>query len=124
MKKNSDDRSFCLGKRLKVNLLAMKLLAVLLFAGSMAVSGSSYSQKTKIDVQLQNSSLTDIFSSIEKSSEFIFFYDDAIISGNVKKSIYAKGEKIEKVLEQLFEGTDVSFMIDDRQVFLYKKDDW
>ncbi len=123
MKKNSDDRSFCLGKRLKVNLLAMKLLAVLLFAGSMAVSGSSYSQKTKIDVQLQNSSLTDIFSSIEKSSEFIFFYDDAIISGNVKKSIYAKGEKIEKVLEQLFEGTDVSFMIDDRQVFLYKKDD-
>ncbi len=123
MKKNPDVHSFCLRKRLKVNLLAMKLLAVLLFAGSMALSASTYSQKTRIDIQLQNSSLTDIFNTIEKSSDFIFFYDDAIINDAAKKSVSARGEKIEKVLEQLFEGSNVAYMIDDRQVFLYKKDD-
>lgn len=123
MKKKPDVHSFSFRKRLKVNLLAMKLLAVLLFAGSMALSASTYSQKTKIDLQLQNSSLTDIFSNIERSSDFIFFYDDAIINNALKKSVSAKGENIEKVLGQIFEGTNVAFMIDDRQVFLYKKDD-
>lgn len=123
MKKKPDAHSFSFRKRLKVNFLAMKLLAVLLFAGSMALSASTYSQKTKIDLQLQNSSLTEIFSNIERSSDFIFFYDDAIINNALKKSVSAKGENIEKVLGQIFEGTNVAFMIDDRQVFLYKKDD-
>ena len=122
MKKNPDDCSFYSGKRLKVNWLAMKLLTFLLFAGSMILSASTYSQKTKIDLHLQNSSLADIFNSIEKSSEFIFFYNDDVVSDKIKKSVSADGEKIDKILEQLFEGTNIAFKIDDRQVFLYKKD--
>ena len=103
MKKNSDDRSFCLGKRLKVNLLAMKLLAVLLFAGSMAVSGSSYSQKTKIDVQLQNSSL--IFSVRLKSRASSFFSTMMPLSAETSKSLsMRKGKKLKKSLNNYSKG--------------------
>jgi len=123
MKKNPDDLSFHFKKRLKVNWLAMKLLAVFLFAGAMTLSASSYSQKTKIDLHLINSSLSDIFSSIEKSSEFIFMYNDKAVNDQIVKSVLVEGEKIDKILEQLFEGTDIAYKIDDRQVFLYRKDD-
>jgi TonB-linked SusC/RagA family outer membrane protein len=123
MKKDPNDCSFLLGKRLKINWLAMKLLTILLFTGSMTLSASSYSQKTKIDLHLQNSSLSEIFSLIEKSSDFIFFYNDEILNDKVRKSVSVDGEKIEVILEQLFEGTNIAYKIDDRQVFLYNKDD-
>ncbi len=101
----------------------MKLLTFLIFAGSMTLSASSYSQKTKIDLHLQNLSLADIFSSIEKSSEFIFFYNDEVVNDQIKKSVSADGVQIENILEDLFKGTNITFKVDDRQVFLYKKDD-
>ena len=123
MKKKSDDGSFHDGKKPKINWLAMKLMTFLLFAGSMTLSASTYSQKTKIDLHLQHSSLADIFSSIEKASEFIFFYNDEIVNDKITKSVSVDGEVVEKILEQLFEGTDIAYKIDDRQVFLYKKDD-
>ena len=123
MKKNPDDCSSLFGRKPKINWLAMKLLTFLLLAGSMTLSASSYSQKTKIDLHLQNSSLAEIFSSIEKSSEFIFFYNDEVVNDKIEKSVSADGEIVENILEQLFEGTDIAYKIDDRQVFLYKKDD-
>jgi TonB-linked SusC/RagA family outer membrane protein len=123
MKKNRVRWSLYFGKRLKINWLAMKLLTFLIFAGSMTLSASSYSQKTKIDLHLQNSSLADIFSSIEKSSEFIFFYNDEAVNDQIKKSVSANGVQIENILEELFKGTNIAFKVDDRQVFLYKKDD-
>ena len=123
MKKKPDDCSFQNEKRLKVNWLVMKLLMFLLFAGSMGLSASSYSQKTKIDLHLQNSSLTDIFRAIENSSEFIFFYNDEVVNDQIKTSVSADGIEIEKFFDQLFKATDIAYKIDDRQVFLYKKDD-
>lgn len=123
MKKNLVDCSFHIGKWLKTNSLTMKLLLFLLVAGSMTLSASSYAQIKKIDLHCQNSSMTDIFSSIEKSSEFIFLYNDEIIDDHIKKTFAVEGEKIERILDQLLEGTEIAYKIDDRQIFLYKKDD-
>ncbi|MGV8095461.1 MAG: SusC/RagA family TonB-linked outer membrane protein [Mangrovibacterium sp.] len=77
----------------------------------------------KIDLHFQNLSLPEILSSIEEKSEFIFIYNANVVNMEVKKSISARNEKIEKILELLFEGTDVEYEIDDRQIFLYKSKD-
>lgn len=121
MEKKPDDSSFWALKKNKIIFFKMKLLSVLIFTGSMAFSASTYSQKTKIDLQFENSSLTEILNSIEKKSEFIFIYNAKVVDTEVKRSISAKEESIEKVLSSLFDGTDVTWRIDDRQVFLYKK---
>ena len=123
MEKNPIVYSSWLRKRIKFIFLTMKLLSVLIFAGSMALSASTYSQKTKIDLRFENSSLTEILNSIEKSSEFIFIYNENVINSDSKRSISVKGETIEKVLNLLFQGIDVTYRIDDRQVFLYKRED-
>jgi len=121
MEKKSDKFSFRERKEIKVILLKMKLLFVLIFIGSMAYSIRPYSQKTKIDLQFENSSLIEILSSIEKKSEFIFIYNDNVVNTYIKKSISVRDETIEMVLKNLFQGTDISSRIDDRQVFLYKQ---
>lgn len=123
MEKNLIVHSSRQRKKLNVILLKMKLLTALLFAGTMVLSASTYSQKTKIDLRLQNSSMTEILNSIEKNSEFIFIYNANVLNTDAKKSISVKGENIEKILDILFFGAEVSYRIDDRQIFLYKKED-
>ncbi len=123
MKRKLIIHSSFIRKRLRVILLKMKLLSVLLFTGSMAFAASSYSQMTKIDLQLRNASMTEILHSIEKKSEFIFIYNKKVVDLKEKKSISVKNESIETVLEQLFRNTGVMYRVDDRQVFLYKDDE-
>ncbi len=90
--------------------------------GTLTVSAKSWSQQTKIDLQLQNSSVSDILLSIENNSRYLFIYDADVISSLGKKSIGVKGQSVENVLKQLFEGTNVVYRIQDRQIFLYAKD--
>lgn len=123
MEKNPIVYSSWVRKKIKFIFLMMKFLSLLIFAGSMAVSASTYSQQTKLDLRFNNSSLTDILNSIETSSEFIFIYNENVVNSNLKKSISVKGETIDKILNYLFQGTDIAYRIDDRQVFLYKKED-
>lgn len=120
MKKKSIIHSSCVRKKMNVILLKMKLLTILVFTGSMVFSANTYSQRTKIDLQLKNSSLTEILSSIEKKSEFIFIYNKEVVDFDEKKSISVRDENIETVLDLLFLNTGITYRIDDRQVFLYK----
>jgi len=122
MEKNPIIHSSSLRKKMDIFLLKMKLITLLIFAVTLALSAKTYSQKTRIDLQVENSSLREILSTIEKSSELIFIYNENVLSTDVKKDINIKGESIEKVLELLFKGGDVSYRIDDRQVFLYKEE--
>lgn len=54
-------------------LFKMRWIAFFLMAGGLSVSASSYSQKTKIDLQMINTPVEKILQSIEKSSEFYFY---------------------------------------------------
>ncbi|MEI7423996.1 MAG: TonB-dependent receptor [Prolixibacteraceae bacterium] len=123
MKKIPDDLSSWPREKIKIILLKMKLLSLIMFVGTMAFSANSYSQKTKIDLQFDNSTLIEILGSIEKKSEFIFVYNANVINSDLKKSISVKGETIDKILDLLFQDEDVSFRVDDRQVFLYKSEE-
>lgn len=110
-------------KSFNVISLAMKLLTIMIFVGSMAVSASTYSQRSKINLKFENLSLSEILNSIEKNSEFIFVYNANFINSDLKRSISVKDESIEKVLNLLFQGENVSYRIDDRQVFIYENEE-
>ena len=123
MKKCVSDNSSGKGRVQRVILLTMKLLFILVFAGTMAVSASVYSQKTKIDLQLRNTTVGTILKSIESNSEFIFIYDTELVNTRIEKSISIRDADIESVLNELFGSSNIAYLVDDRQVFLYKKDD-
>ena len=123
MKKYVIDKPSGNGSMVRVILLTMKLLTILIFAGTMAVSASVYSQKTKFDLQLENSTVGTILKSIESRSEFIFFYDIDLFNTRVEKSISVRDANIITVLDELFGNSSIAYFVDDRQIFLYKKDD-
>ncbi|MGV8095067.1 MAG: SusC/RagA family TonB-linked outer membrane protein [Mangrovibacterium sp.] len=101
----------------------MRVISFLILVGTLTVSASSYSQQVKIDLRLKDSSIEDILLSIENNSRYIFIYDAAIIRSLGNKSIDVNSQSLETILDYLFDGSNVAYKIDDRQVFLFQKDD-
>jgi TonB-linked SusC/RagA family outer membrane protein len=78
----------------------------------------SYSQRTTINLKMENVSIKDVLRVIEDKSEYYFLYNNDLINVNRKVSIDAKNEKIQNVLSLLFADRSVSFLVKDRQIVL------
>lgn len=121
MKNVSYYKSF-LPKDLKKLFAIMRITVVLLFVAlfqAVAV-GSSYSQSAAISVKAEKISLTELFSKIEKQSEFLFFYVDEDVK-NIQVSVKATNLQIDKVLTQALAGTNLTYTINDRNVNITRK---
>jgi len=103
-------------------MLIMRLAVLLTFVLTWSVTAGTYSQNARLNLSVENAAIEQVLQEIEHSSKFIFVYESGTLDKSLKRSIYVKNETIDAILSQLFEGTDVNFRIDDRQILLYKKD--
>ncbi len=122
MKKKETNYFSGFREKIQKIILTMKFISLFLLIGTLIASGSVYSQSTKIDLVKENSSVEAILGAIEKTSEFIFIYDSELIRSLGERSISANSTPIEELLKQLFDGTSVNYLIDGRQVFLFRDD--
>ncbi len=107
---------------LKKLLLTMKICLFFLLTTIASVSASvSYSQNTKLSLNLQNATIQQLIKEIESKSEFIFvFYDDAL-DLNQKINIRVENLSVEKILERVLDSTGNTFEVFDRQIVIGKK---
>lgn len=100
-------------------LLKMKITSLLLFLGAMNMLASpSYSQATKISLDLRNSPIESVLDKIEQESEFYFLYNQKLIDVERKVDIVAYNKPIRDILYSLFDGTNVKYAVYDRQIIL------
>jgi TonB-linked SusC/RagA family outer membrane protein len=105
-------------------LMKMKLtvfLILITFLGSIA--SESYSQSTRLTLNMRNSTVKEILGKIEDQSEFRFFYSDKVDVNRVT-SISQKDKKIFDILDELFEGTGVTYEIRGRQIALSRDNEF
>lgn len=103
-------------------LLTMKICLFFLVISVATVSASvSYSQNTKLSLNLQNATIQDIIKEIESKSEFIFVIYDNGLDLKQKINIKADDQTIEKILEKVLASTGNTFAIFDRQIVIGKK---
>ncbi len=102
-------------------LLIMRLTTIFTFLMVFSTVANTYSQIKKFNLNVSDYAVNDVLSEIEDNSEFIFIYETGTIDPKLKKTINIKEETIDKVLDLLFEGTEVVYKIEGRQVLLYKK---
>jgi len=100
-------------------LLKMKLtLCVILISFLGAMASESYSQTTKLSLDLKNAKVKDALGAIENQSEFFFLYSEKLIDVNREVNIEVQRSAIEKILDKIFEGTNVNYTIKGRQIVL------
>ncbi|GHT61964.1 SusC/RagA family TonB-linked outer membrane protein [Bacteroidia bacterium] len=103
-------------------LKIMKLVVFMLTLCVTTVFSNTYSQTTRLSLSVENQNIKAIFKEIEKKSEYVFFFSDEIGSEIEKKvSVKAKNETLDKILDDVFDVTDLTYKIVDRQVSVTKK---
>ena len=105
----------------KSKVLGLFLCFLLLGIDYSFASYNNYSQFKTLSVSVSNSTLREVLKTIEKSSQFVFFYLDDAVNLERKVSIDSKNKNIEEILSELFEGTSCTYRISDRQIFISGK---
>lgn len=105
----------------KSKVLGLFLCFLLLGIDYSFASYNNYSQFKILSVSMSNSTLREVLKTIEKSSQFVFFYLDDAVNLERKVSIDSKNKNIEEILSELFEGTSCTYRISDRQIFISGK---
>jgi len=78
----------------------------------------SYSQKTKLSLDMNNATVEDVLKQIEDQSEFFFLFSPKMVDVSRKVNIKLEGNKIDDALNQLFNGTEIAYLVIDRQIVL------
>lgn len=102
---------------LKFNL-KMKLTTLLLIVTLFQVQANTYSQNTKISIDLKEVTVLNVLDKIEQSTEFKFLVDPNEIDLNRVISIKEKKKKIDFILKKIFASTNVTYSILEQQIVL------
>jgi len=109
--KNVGDKFFPhKGKRREI-LLKMKLSLFIMLAGLLQVTASSYSQNTKLSLEVHDKPLAEVFREIESKSDFRFFYQREQVDVEKNVNLSAKDLTIEQILAKLLSENDVDYKI-------------
>ncbi|OCB69337.1 SusC/RagA family TonB-linked outer membrane protein [Flavobacterium piscis] len=118
MKKKSKNTGFLY--RVFQNDLKLKLTTLLILVAMFNIRGNTYAQKTKVTLELNNSTIEKVIETIEQKTDFRFIYKLNDIDLDRIISISVKDQPINTVLDKLFKGTPTEFKVRDTQIILKK----
>ena len=98
-------------------------IATVLLAGFLiqANAETSYSQEARISLEMRNATVEEVLNEIETRSEFHFLYNSKLIDVDRRVTVDVDASNIESVLKILFDGTDITYKVSDKQIVLQRK---
>lgn len=118
MKKiNKNGILYCIPKT-KV-LFIMRLTAFFFFVSTFTlIASGTFSQNKTITIERDNVLIKDVLREIEDQSGYYFIYNNEFVDVYKKIDIHAKNQKINALLDKVFQGQHVSYSINDRRIIL------
>jgi TonB-linked SusC/RagA family outer membrane protein len=119
MKKNFRDGEVLSGNFLRQLFFIMKLTLFFLMTSALGLFATgSYSQNTRVTLDLKSVTVKEALKAIENTSEFFFIYNNELINVDREISLNVKNQKISEVLNDIFGGKDVEITVIDRKIIL------
>ncbi|MEO9893469.1 TonB-dependent receptor [Aurantibacter sp.] len=101
--------------------LKMKLTTLFMIATLFGLhANNGYAQKTKVTVNVENTSIRNIIDNIEANSQFRFIYKTKHVDLERKISLNVNDAQIEKVLKSLFDKTNTRYKVRGAHIILNK----
>ncbi|MFV0269320.1 MAG: carboxypeptidase-like regulatory domain-containing protein, partial [Draconibacterium sp.] len=98
----------------------MKLTTLIILISIMHVSATVYSQTTRLSLNMQETTIKEVLQKIETLSEFRFIYQNEQVDLNKRINVQFKGERVENILDELFEGEEIEYSITSNNLILIK----
>ncbi|WP_159517984.1 TonB-dependent receptor [Sunxiuqinia indica] len=121
MKKDCKTRSLLapgIWYQMRKILVVMKLSLLILLFSLFSAGASVFSQSNKFNLNYKDATVKEILGAIEDQSEFRFAFSSEYLDLDRKVSICDESQSITKILNGIFQGTDVKYTISDRMVIL------
>lgn len=99
----------------KIMRLSVFILVVFV---AQAYSTVTYSQQTLLTLNMKGAKVIDVLNQIENESEFFFLFNQKLLDVEREVDVVVKNENIGNILCGIFEETNVSYLIKDRQIIL------
>ncbi len=104
-------------------LRIMKLSVFLFFLSFVQVlANGTYAQKTKLSVDLKNTSIESVLLDIESQSNFKFIYNKGKVDVDSRVDIQLREKSINETLDVLFEARNVNYTFFGNNIVLTKSD--
>ncbi|MCW3804746.1 TonB-dependent receptor [Plebeiibacterium marinum] len=122
MKKNGKVRGDC--SLIKVNQLfrIMKLSFILLFVSFVSISASVSGQDDMITYSGRAVKVSEVLDYIEQNTDFTIAYSSEYIDLNREVSVNVKNEKVENLLDEVFQGTSIAIRVTENRILLFNKE--
>lgn len=101
-------------------LLIMKLAAIMLICFTLQVSAKGFGQK-KLNLQFQKTEIASILTTIEKSSNYRFLYDNSLKGVRLKVNLNVKDADIKQVLDVMLANTGLSYQFMENNLVVIKE---
>jgi len=112
-------KGLALSPDLKKLLLTMKIATFLvLLTVLQSLAGTVLSQTSGLTLNVKQTKVEDILLQIENQSNYVFLYNKDLIDVEKTTSISVKSESVDKVLDLLFEGSNINYKLMGRQIVL------
>ena len=108
-----------LQEELQKTIRVMKATSLFLLLGICGASATTYAQTARLNVEAQGEQISEVLKDIEEQSEYTFVYNINELDLDRHVSISAKNASINEVLNQLFAGAKVKYVVTDRHIALY-----
>lgn len=78
----------------------------------------SFSQEVRLTMNLKKVKVINVLNEIENETDYFFLFNQKLVDVDRVVDLVVRQEKIEDILSRLFEGTNVDFVMKDRQIVL------
>jgi len=111
----------------RTNLLFLKIkfTVVFLLLSMLSVSAKTYSQDTRVDLNLQHATLPELFEAIQNQTDYLIFYRDNLLKKELKKTVHLeiRNVSVADVLKQALHETGLTYTIKGRQIVIMPKNE-
>ena len=118
--KNNLYQEFIVPLKHSFRIMRNAFLALFLFMGT-TYATESYSQNLRVTVVSSGISTAQVLSEIEEQTDYLFVYDVNEVNLDRKVDVDAKNRPVSEVLNEVFEGTDVVYAMEGKNIMLMKR---
>lgn len=113
----------CLFRRLSPPIIKlfiiMKIsLFLIVFCVMTAIAKTGYSQSAMLTLNMHDAKIKEVLETIEDKSEFFFLYSGKLIDVERRVNINAVNKPIKNILDDMFDATDVEYVLLNKQIVL------
>lgn len=118
--KNNLYQEFIVPLKHSFRIMRNAFLALFLFVGT-TYATESYFQNMRVTVLSSGISTAQVLSEIEEQTDYLFVYDVNEVDLDRNVNVRAENRPVSEVLDEVFEGTDVDYAMEGKNIMLMKR---